>query len=170
MKGKKWLTKDVLCAIALIMFSLWWEWAATLIPEREFDNGLSARYMPKLLGFCLLALSLIYLAQALFKARAALSESSETKASESVKKSHLITLGLVVSLTLYCLLFKPLGFIISTFLFLFGSMSYLCRPQDGSKISLPYLLKYFLFSVVITAILYSVFGVGFKISLPTLFL
>ena len=167
MKMKKWLTKDVLCSVSLIVFSLWWEWAATLIPERDFDNGLSARYMPILLGFCLLALALIYLVQSLLKAKKA----KDNGKSEGVaNKNHLIAIGLVASLALYSVLFKPLGFIISTFLFLFGSMSYLCRPKDKGKLTPRYFIKYFLFSAVITGILYAVFGIGFKISLPTLFL
>ena len=38
---KKWITKDICAALFLMAFGVWWEWGATLISIRSFDNGLA---------------------------------------------------------------------------------------------------------------------------------
>ena len=58
---KKWLTKDVCSAIFLLLFSVWWLWGASAIKVQSFDNGLAADYMPKLLGWLLVVLSVVQL-------------------------------------------------------------------------------------------------------------
>lgn len=165
---KKWMTKDVISSVVLLLFGVWWKWGAGLIAARDFDNGLSADYMPKLLGYCLLVLSAILLVQSLIKAYR---QSEATDDKQQIKKNPWIAVGLLASLFAYCFIFKIVGFVISTFLFLFGSMSYLCRPTgENQKVSVRYFVKYCLIAGILTGILYLVFGIGFKINLPTIFL
>lgn len=162
---KKWLTKDVCSAVGLVLFSLWWLWGASQIKIQSFDNGMAADYMPKLLGWLLLALSIVLLVQGFIKAMRAEVGSSE----ESVPKNHLIMLGLLACLVVYCFAFKAVGFIICTTLFLFCTTSWLNTPKSGKKNPV-FFVKQFIISGIITALFYIIFAVGFEISLPTLWL
>ena len=161
---KKWLTKDVCSAIFLLLFSVWWLWGASAIKVQSFDNGLAADYMPKLLGWLLVVLSVVQLVLGLLKAL-----KGEVRESDPVPKNHLVMLGLLAALVAYCFAFKPLGFIVCTTLFLFGTTSWLNDPKAGKK-DVIFFVKQLVISMVITAMLYLIFGGGVEISLPTLWL
>lgn len=158
---KKWLTKDMLSGVGFLLFSVWWQWGASFIVVRKFDTGLSAAYMPKLLGYLLTVLAACLIGQAVKEVL-----DGKTEEADKVNTNHLVTFGLLACLTAYCLLFKAVGFIICTVLFLFTTMSWLCDPKEGKKKDMVYFLKMLGISVVITALLYIIFCIGFKISFP----
>ena len=158
---KKWLTKDTCSGIVLLAFSVWWLWGANQINVREMDNGLAADYMPKLLGYVLLVLSAILLATSLLKTyRGCHAEEGKSP------YRHWKAFGLLAGLALYCLFMDKLGFVICTVLFLFGTMSALCDPKEGKKKDLKFLAKYLIIAAILTAVIYAIFVVAFKITLP----
>lgn len=157
---KKWLTKDICAALILMAFSVWWEWGATLIRIRDFDNGLSADYFPKLLGYVLLILSAILLAQGIAK----------VKRAEGDKKAitdHKIALGLLAGLFIYSLVLKKLGFVLCTAIFLFCMISILSDVKEGKKKGPVFFLRNIVLAIVLTAVIYLVFVKAFQIMLPT---
>ena len=160
---RKWLTKDVCSASFLLLLGIWWEWGATQIVVREIDNGMSADFMPKLLGYVLLALAAALLIQSLLKVHR-----GQAGEEEPVKMNHLVALGLLAGLFVYCTLLNKLGFIICTTLFLLGTMPFLCKPKEGKKRDAVHFLKYAVLAVVIAVLLYLVFAKAFEIGLPTL--
>lgn len=161
---KKWLTKDICSAVCLLLFSLWWQWGAAQIKIQSFDNGMPANYLPKLLGWVLFVLSAVLLIQSIRKVL-----KGEVPQKDSVSKNHVVMLGLLAALLIYSFALSVLGFVICTILFLFGTTSFLSSPKQGKRDAAFY-GKHFVISCLVTAALYLIFVVGFKISLPTIFL
>ena len=76
-------------------------------------------YMPKLLFVCLLVLSVLKLIYSL--------KDDPTPIEVKIaKKKMLIGMGTIILIGLYCVLFKTLGFVIVTFLYLVGQMALFC--------------------------------------------
>lgn len=109
-------------------------------------------YMPKLLFLCLFVLSG-------FKLFYALKEDRTAQPISIDKHKMMIGVGTIVLIGAYCFLFRPLGFVIVTFLYLIGQMALFCPGKKKWGLIL-------LLACLATAAAYLIFAVGFHLLLP----
>jgi len=122
---------------------------ASTFPANMSATDPGAAYFPKMLAILLIALCLGLIVSSL------LEKSKGEKLDIPPQAWHLIIAfgGLLV----YCLLFKPLGFILDTLWFVFG-MQYLLKERNWIKMAIV--------SVATTAIIYVVFSMLLYVNLP----
>lgn len=117
----------------------------------------SASVVPTLLGVVLLVLSMICIIQGIGKLRAADGEGQKGKTNKDDLLPVVLTFAVMIG---YTLIMQPLGFILSTIIFLFLEMLVL-SPADKRN----YLL-FAIVAVVFTAVIFVAFRVGLQQLLP----
>lgn len=145
-------TKHSVTAAALALFSVagYFYCRSNTLPA---EGEIGSMYTPKLLCLCLLALSIIKLVGA----RKVDDEPKEV----TVDRGQLLSgVGTVVLIGLYCFLFRTLGFVIVTFLYLVGQMA-LFYPDKKRNWGL-----IFLIATLTTVAAYLIFSVAFHLMLP----
>lgn len=109
-------------------------------------------YMPKLLFICLLVLSVLKLINSI--------KDDPTPVEIKVDKKKMFTgIGTILLIGLYCALFKTLGFVIVTFLYLVGQMALFCPGKKRWGLII-------LIALLATAATYLIFAVAFSLMLP----
>ena len=118
-------------------------------------------FMPTLVGAIILILAGILLVQtfARFKANAAELEASNFKDTSDYKR----VLGSLVAALIYVNILKPVGFIVSTLVYLIIQIYILAPDNKRTKKDL---IQYAIIDVVFTVVVYFLFRYGFKIVLP----
>lgn len=118
-------------------------------------------FMPTLVGVIILVLAGILLVEtfAKFKANAAELEASGFKDTSDYKR----VLGSLVSAIIYVNILKPVGFIVSTLVYLIIQIYILAPDNKRTKKDL---IQYAIIDVVFTVVVYFLFRYGFKIVLP----
>ncbi|WP_029201986.1 tripartite tricarboxylate transporter TctB family protein [Oribacterium sp. NK2B42] len=118
-------------------------------------------FMPTLVGAIILILAGILLVQTFagFKANAAELEASGFKDTSDYKR----VLGSLVSAIIYVNILKPVGFIVSTLVYLIIQIYILAPDNKRTKKDL---IQYAIIDVVFTVVVYFLFRYGFKIVLP----
>ncbi len=118
-------------------------------------------FMPTLVGAIILVLAGILLVEtfARFKANAAELEASNFKDTSDYKR----VLGSLVSALIYVNILKPVGFIVSTLVYLIVQIYILAPDSQRTKKDM---IKYLIIDVVFTIVVYLLFRYGFKIVLP----
>jgi len=118
-------------------------------------------FMPTLVGAIILILAGILLVEtfARFKANAAELEASGFKDTSDYKR----VLGSLVSAIIYVNILKPVGFIVSTLVYLIIQIYILAPDNKRTKKDL---IQYAIIDVVFTVVVYFLFRYGFKIVLP----
>lgn len=144
-------TKNCTTAIVLLLFSAagyFYCRVNTLFTEGEIGS----MYMPKLLFICLFVLGC-------FKLFYARKDDSTPQTVRIDMKKMIIGVGTIVLIGAYCLLFRILGFVIVTFLYLVGQMALFCPGKKKWGLIL-------LISCLTTTAAYLIFSVGFNLLLP----
>lgn len=145
--------RDIISSLVFIAFSLI-GWYLTLdIPEpfREYDLG--AAFLPRLVLALIGALAILKLIVALVENKQNISEKRE--------KEQLIRAALTIAMVgLYCFCYKPAGFLVDTFLYLFAQIM-LLTPKSKRCV-----WKILLIDVVATITIYLIFSCGFSVRLP----
>lgn len=117
------------------------------------EGTIGSMYTPKLLCLCLLVLAVIKFAGAL--------RDDNQPQEVTIDRARLLTgAGTIVLIGLYCFLFRTLGFVIVTFLYLIGQMA-LFYPEKKRRWTLIILI-----AVLTTAAAYLIFSVAFNLMLP----
>ena len=118
-------------------------------------------FMPTLVGVIILVLSIILLIETAtrFKAQAAELDASGYKDTSDYKR----VLGSLVSAIVYVNILKPIGFIISTLVYLFVQIYILAPDKSRTKKDI---ISYAIIDVVFTIVVYLLFIYAFKIVLP----
>lgn len=118
-------------------------------------------FMPTLVGVIILVLAGILLVEtfARFKANAAELDASGFKDTSDYKR----VLGSLVSAIIYVNILKPVGFIVSTLVYLIIQIYILAPDNKRTKKDL---IQYAIIDVVFTVVVYFLFRYGFKIVLP----
>jgi len=118
-------------------------------------------FMPTLVGVIILVLAGILLVEtfAKFKANAAELEASGFKDTSDYKR----VLGSLVAAIIYVNILKPVGFIVSTLVYLIIQIYILAPDNKRTKKDL---IQYAIIDVVFTVVVYFLFRYGFKIVLP----
>lgn len=145
--------KDIISSSALIAISIVGLFLCRDIdrPFREHDLG--AAFLPQLALWLILALSALKIVVALIE-----NDRTETTSrfGGNVPRG-LLTILLVGA---YCFLYKPVGFILDTAVYLFLQIT-LVTPKEKNK-----LWKNALIAVLTTVIAYLIFSIGFAIRFP----
>lgn len=141
-------------------------------------QAVDSKFMPQVLGICMMVLSTIQIAETLKRKgpssdpAAGQADNAVTAANPEDAKEHFDEEGYIkgadirsvliiaAMLALYVAAFKPLGFILSSSLFLLGSISFLTPKEKRNWFWIAGL------SVGIPAAVYFLFVSGFKLKLP----
>lgn len=148
-------TKDIATSVVLILFAV----AGFLYCRQNvfpIEGDIGSFYMPKLLFAVLFVLSVLKLIEAIGEEH----EETEKVAIEVDKRKLMTGIGTISLVGAYCLLFRWLGFVIASFLYMVGQML-LFQPQGKKRWGL-----IFLIATVTTAAAYLIFVVGFNLSMP----
>ena len=118
-------------------------------------------FMPIVVGILILVLATILLVQSIGKLRkgGVLSEEEEKDHSDYRRVLESLVLA-----TIYVNVLKPVGFLISTFVYLCLQI-YVLAPND--KRTTKDIIKFVVISLIFTVVVYVLFRYGFKIILPT---
>lgn len=151
-KKLNWKNNDTFLGIIILIFGIFYGLATLQIPGTK-SQLFDSRFVPVLLTIFIIVIGILELGRGLQKPF----EEKENK--EFDTKTVVLTFVLII---LYIILYSPLGFIISTFLFLFLEMNVL-TPNYVKKNQLLYLIISLVFSFGI----YYLFYFGFTIFLPS---
>ncbi len=155
---------DRLAAAVALVFSLIYLGLALRIPPSPFAAAIvGPRVLPVTIGMVLVAASLALLIQALRKeVPTPVVQDEETGAAEALEASAIpvdpVRLGVVILiLVAYLFLFVPLGYVISTFLFILSMTMYLDRRHW---------VRNLVYAVVFPLVVYLLFTEVLEVLLP----
>ena len=152
-------SRDLILGVVMLLFSGFYLYFSQQIVTRPklVPSFASARIMPNLLGGLLAILSVICIIQGIRKLKTTPDETAEEKTDKGDLLAVVLTFAVIIG---YTLILQPLGFCLSTVIFLFLQMIILA-PTDKRN--------YLLFAVVavaFTAVVYVAFRVGLQQLLP----
>lgn len=151
--------KDLILGVAMLLFSGFYLYYTQQIITRPklIPSYASSRIMPTLLGVLLAGLSVILIIQGIRRIRTAGGEAQKEKTNKGDLLAIVLTFAVIIG---YTLIMPPLGFCLSTVIFLFLQMLILA-PNDKRN----YLL-FAIVAVVFTAVVFVAFRVGLQMLLP----
>jgi putative tricarboxylic transport membrane protein len=146
---------DVVAGGFMFVFAVAYLVAAFAIPEPSFENAVvGPKAVPLAIGIALVAASLALAIRGFVWGRSERDPTSD----EAGPPQDLRKLGVVALLLLaYILIFIPLGYALSTFLFMLSVTMYLDREHW---------VRNLLYAVVFSAVVYSIFVYVFGVQLP----
>ena len=109
-------------------------WATTQIPTLEIGDPLGPKAFPRLLGIALLISAAMLLAEMLKENKARKSEPAGEPEEPHDTSTYKIVAGVVVATAIFFALFEPLGYAISTSLFLQVMTSYFNKGKRWTNI------------------------------------
>lgn len=165
--------KNIITSIAFIILGAFFYMESTgirVIMKKDLGSG----FFPKVIGVCMIGVAVLELALTLLdkknedksgsveamEAQAEKAEAAEETAAEADTDPKGLVLT-VVAMCLYAALFEPLGFIISTVLYLFAQITLLSTERNRN---LPLFVG---IAVVATLVVYGVFVYLIGMPLPT---
>ena len=135
-----------------------------IIGARSFPKSavveIGPDFMPTVIGVIIMILSAILLAQSLKGMKEAVAKAEAEGPDDSDYKRVLSSL--ILSLV-YVFVLQPVGFIISTFVYLFGQIFVLAPDEKRTKKDI---ILYLIIDVVFVLVVFFLFRYGFKIVLP----
>lgn len=151
--------KDLILGVVMLLISGFYLITATQIKTRPklTPTYASAQIMPILLGSLLAFLSVICIIQGILKMKALSNEETGKKADKGDTLTVVLTFAVIFG---YIIIIQPLGFCLSTVIFLFLQMLVL-SPIDKRN----YLL-FAIVAVVFTAVIFVAFRIGLQMLLP----
>ena len=120
----------------------------------------NAAFMPRLIFGILIVIGIVMIVQGIQNIKKNKKKLLESEALEKASMETLRSLGALLMLAAYILCFKPVGFIISSILFLVGMMFYMTKKEDRKPI------VFIIISVVMTLVVYFCFKKFLYIYLP----
>ena len=152
------LGDDVVAGGAMFAFALAYLVAAFAIPESSFENTpVGPKAVPIAIGVALGVASLALAIRGFLKGRSA-RDAAPGAPGEDAPPQDPRKLGVVALLLLaYILIFVPLGYAISTFLFMLAATTYLDREHW---------IRNLVYAVVFSVVVYSIFVYVFGVQLP----
>jgi putative tricarboxylic transport membrane protein len=146
---------DVVAGGFMFVFAVAYLVAAFTIPKPSFENAVvGPKAVPIAIGVALAAASLALAVRGFFKGRSP----RDVASGEEAPPQDLRKLGVVALLLLgYILIFVPLGYAISTFLFMLAVTMYLDHEHW---------VRNLVYAVVFSVVVYSIFVYVFGVQLP----
>lgn len=120
----------------------------------------NAAFLPRLIFGILIVVGIVMIVQGIQDIKKNRKKLLEGEALEKASRETLRSLGALCILLVYILCFKPVGFIISSILFLVGMMFYMTKKEDRKPI------VFIIISVVMTLVVYFCFKKFLYIYLP----
>ena len=120
----------------------------------------NAAFLPRLIFGVLIVIGIVMIVQGIQDIKKNKKKLLEGEALEKASRETLRSLGALCILLIYILCFKPVGFIISSILFLVGMMFYMTKKEDRKPI------LFIIISVVMTLVVYFCFKQFLYIYLP----
>ena len=130
---------------------------ASMLPK-SMVMAIGPDFMPTVIGILTLVLSVILLIHTIAKLR-----KGEEVTGEKDNSDYKRVVASLVLATIYVNILMPVGFIISTLLYLVLQITVLAPDDKRTKKDL---IKYAIITVVFTLVVYFLFRYGFKIILP----
>ena len=149
---------DVVAGGVLFVFAVAYLAAAFAIPESSFENTpVGPRAVPIAIGIALGAASLALAVRGFLKGRS-VRDTAPGAPGEDAPPQDPRKLGVVALLLLaYILIFEPLGYALSTILFMLAATMYLDRDRW---------VRNLVYAVVFSVVVYSIFVYVFGVKLP----
>jgi hypothetical protein len=153
--------KDLISGSALILLGIYITIESGNIKGHTQSSVVNARFVPRIIGITLIVFSGITFIKALVKLLLYRRTEESTPAKQCDDR---ITLGCTaVLLVLYALMFKPLGFIVSSVIYLFLQVPVLTPKEKRTRRVLPIAAAV---AVIIPVLIYIGFRYGLEILLP----
>jgi putative tricarboxylic transport membrane protein len=147
--------KDRLLAVCAVLGALIYLFADAQIPTPVISDPLGPKVFPALIGIGLLGSGLLVYLDSIKKRAVASGESAGSGANPN--KPRLLLLAMAVWTVAYYTAFEPVGYILSTVIYLFGLLLYF-NPKRY--------LKNAIISALFTAAAYAVFAKFLGVSMP----
>ena len=161
---------DALFHLVLLALAGWFLQEAWNLPANAAGGSLSPAFFPRAISSAIAILLLISMVRGLMAGTLLASDASDDAATAPRWVPVVGWCGVALLLVLYATLLEPLGYVISTALFLFicvAMVSVLSR-QSGERIAMGRVFMLALFSAVVSVAIFLIFSVGFEIVLPTI--
>ena len=161
---------DALFHLVLLALAGWFLQQAWHLPANAAGGSLSPAFFPRAISSAIAILLLISLIRGLIAGTLLARETRDDAARVSAWGPVVAWGGVVLLLVLYAALLEPMGYVISTALFLFlcVAMVSVLSHQRGESIRPVRVLMLALFSAVVSVSIFLIFSVGFEIVLPTI--
>ncbi len=148
---------DLITSVFFLVFGIWLVITAKMLPQSAIVS-IGPDFMPMVIGVLMAVLAVILLVQSIMN----LKKPVEIKADEDKPEYKRVIESLILSLA-YVFLLQPVGFIISTLVYLFAQIFVLAPDANRTKKDL---IIFLIVDVVFTFIVFFLFRYGFKIILP----
>jgi putative tricarboxylic transport membrane protein len=145
---------DVVAGGFMFVFAVAYLVAANTIPKPSFENAVGPKAVPIAIGVALAATSFALAIRGFLKGKSP----RDAASGDDAPPQDLRKLGMVALLLLgYILIFVPLGYAISTFLFMLAVTTYLDREHW---------VRNLVYAVAFSVVVYSIFVYVFGVQLP----
>ena len=152
-KYEDWLTGAFFLAVTLVY--------ASQIPliKRTKSSPVNSAFLPTIVAICMGALALVQLYMAFRNWKQAKAAGGTQEKAEDSPDYRRAVYTLATAL-IYVMLFKPLGFVLSSILYLTVQMSVMAPKEERRP------LRFLLISVIAVAVIYLIFHNGLSLLLP----
>jgi putative tricarboxylic transport membrane protein len=147
---------DWILAVCTIIGALGYLYAASQLPEHSIGDPLGPTIFPAIIGLGLLGSGLLLMLETYNKRQAATAVAAPAESSEG-RPRQLILVGVFLWTAMYYVAFEPVGYIISTIVFLMGLLSYFHRGKNLINIAV---------AVGFTAFAFTLFDQFLGVSMP----
>ena len=148
---------DLIAGIFLFIFSVVMFWASYGI-KMLMVSRIGSAFVPRIVAVAMGVLSLVLVIQSLLKMKN--ETAAVSKEIVSPLKSNIPIIGTFIALILYAVLFEPLGFIVTTALYLFVQFYLLTSTVKRNY------LVFFVSAAATSVIVYYLFVKAFQLMLP----
>jgi putative tricarboxylic transport membrane protein len=148
---------DWILAVCTIIGALGYLYADSQLPEHSIGDPLGPTIFPAIIGLGLLGSGLLLMLETYNKKQAAAAVAAPAAAPPEDRRRQLILVGVFLWTAIYYVAFEPVGYIISTIVFLMGLLSFFHRGKQLINIAV---------AVGFTAFAYTLFDQFLGVSMP----
>ena len=156
------LYQNIVIGAIVILFSTAMLFQSSKIKVDKFSSSVvdNAAFMPRLIFALLIICGIVLIVMGTQEIKKNREKLLEGEALEKVSRETLRSLGALCILMIYIICFKPVGFVISSILFLVGMMYYMTKKEDRKPVI------FIIIAVVMTLVVYFCFQKFLYIYLP----
>ncbi|MBQ7145552.1 MAG: tripartite tricarboxylate transporter TctB family protein [Lachnospiraceae bacterium] len=156
------LYQNIVIGAIVIIFSAVMMFQSSKIQVDKFASSVvdNAAFMPRLIFAILIVIGVVLVVMGVQEIGKNKGKLLEGEALEKASRETLRSLGALCILLAYILCFKPVGFVISSILFLVGMMYYMTKKEDRKPV------LFIIIAVVMTLVVYFCFQKFLYIYLP----
>lgn len=144
---------DIIVSVILLVFAAVYAIAADRLPRAHLAEVIEANVYPLVLAALLAALSLILLV------RSCRSRQAQTNGWLPTRAIGKQIVFLFVALIVYLVLFRSVGYLVATIVFMAGTLKFIDRSRSWLSVAL--------ISLLVSAVCYALFVILFQIPVPS---